>query len=242
VIVGAAVLPTAPLLVPGMTTGLPDGFPPLREAMDRTLLGLPPHELAVVVAASRDDAEVGVWDDAVASLGGIGRPDLRIEFPATGGAALAGELGLPVRAGNLPLDLSVLTHLVGRQRRLLPICVSAGASAADLAKLGAGIAAGIQELAVVVCAGDLSAGLNARAPLSLVSEARAWDDQVVDAVASGRLDGLARLGPDESLRVGARGWAALAVLHGICRTAKLGTMVRRYAAPRGVGYLVASGG
>lgn len=241
-IVGAAVVPAAPLLVPDVTASLPDGFLPVRDAVGRTLRGLPPHDSVVVVAAAGQDGEVGVWRSPVASLAGIGRPDLRIDLSTTGGVALAGHTGLPVRDGALPLDVAVLTHLIGAGRRLLPVCVSPAASADELATLGDRIAEQSSEPAVVVCAGDLSAGLSAAAPLALLAGARAWDDQVVDAVASGRLDGLARLGPAEAIRVGARGWAALAVLHGVCRTAKLGTMVRRYAAPRGVGYLVASGG
>lgn len=241
-IVGAAVLPTAPLLVRGVAAYLPEGFQPLRDAADRTLLGLPPHDLAVLVAASPSDAEVGVWGSAVASLAGIGRPDHRIDLPAGAGDGLAAAVGLSLRKGHLPLDVAVLTHLVARAEGVVALCVPAGASARELATIGDRIARHLPEQAVVVCSGDLSAGLDATAPLAAVAGARAWDDQVVDSVASGRLDGLSRLGPAEAARVGARGWAALAVLHGVCRTAKLGTMVRRYLAPRGVGYLVASGG
>lgn len=241
-IVGAAVLPTAPLLAPGVAASLPEGYQPLRAAMDRTLLGLPHRELTVLVAASPSDAEVGVWGSAVASLAGIGRPDLGMDLPAGAGDGLGAAVGLPLREGHLPLDLAVLRHLVGGVERVLPLCVPAGASALELATIGDRIATYQREKAVVVCSGDLSAGLDLTAPLGFVAGARAWDDQVVDAVASGRLDGLSRLGPAEATRVGARGWAALAVLHGVCRTAKLGMMVRRYAAPRGVGYLVASGG
>jgi hypothetical protein len=42
--------------------------------------------------------------------------------------------------------------------------------------------------------------------------------------------------------VGAVGWAPLVVLQGVCVRAALGSVLRRYAAPRGVGYLVASAG
>jgi len=242
VIVGAAVVPAAPLLAPGVSTRLPEGFQPLRDAADRVLLGLPPHDVALVVAATSEQDHAGIWDTGVASLAGIGRPDLRIDLRCSGAGELAGRLGLPVRQGHLPLDLAVLAHLVGPSARALPIGVAAIESADVLARLGDRIAECVSETAVVVCAGDLSAALNTTAPLAPVAGARDWDDQVVDAVASGRLDQLSRLGPAEALRVGARGWAALAVLHGVCRTAKLGTMVRRYLAPRGVGYLVASGG
>jgi len=94
----------------------------------------------------------------------------------------------------------------------------------------------------VVAAGDLSAGLTPKAPLTLVEGATAWEEEVVDVVAGGRLERVARMGPGEAARVGALGWAPLVVLAGVCRAAAIGMVVRHHAAPRGVGYLVASGG
>ncbi len=246
-IVGAAIIPTAPLLVAGVSERLPEGVDEVADAAAATLRALPPHDMAVLVTAGRGHA---VHTSVEASLAGIGRPDLCVVAPVHGAVeVVAAAIGSQVdEAGPLPLGHAVLVHLYAAARGhdaapVVPVTVARDADPAVLEAVGAGIQTVAGDgRAVVVAAGDLSAGLTERAPLALVPGARAWDDAVVDTVASGRIGRLGRFGPAGAARVGSLGWAPLVVLHGVCDRARLGTVVRRYAAPRGVGYLVASAG
>jgi hypothetical protein len=248
VITGAAAVPSAPLLVPGATERLSDGVRAIAEAVDVTLRGLPPHDVAVVVAAG---AEAGVHAATTASLAGAGRPDLTVTLQPDGFTeGLAKTLGWYLHdTAALPLGLAVLAQLMvaarGNGTPVVPLSVDPSAPSSLLVTTGHAIVEASERASrrvAVVVAGDLSAGLAPKAPRAVVPGARAWTETVVDAVASGRLDRLLRLGPQEAQRVTAVGWAPLVVLHGVCERARLGTVVRRYAAPRGVGYLVASGG
>lgn len=244
-IVGAAVVPTAPLFVPRVGGRLSEGLDQVAQATTAALQALPPHDLAILVATA---SAAAVHAEADASLAGIGRPDVRLVSPVEPECAsvLADVTGQPL-AGEapLPLGLAVLVHLYAAARTgpVVPVAVTAATEAAALESAGWSIAAAVGERrAVAVVAGDLSAGLTERSPLALVDGARLWDDAVVDIVASGRIGRLRRYGPAAAARVGSLGWAPLVVLHGVCAQARLGTVLRRYAAPRGVGYLVASAG
>jgi len=264
VIAGAAVLPTAPLLVPGVTAARPPGLDRVAAAARAVVAALPAHDVTVLLTAARAGEPPGVHGEGPATLAGIGRPDLTTTAPAAPAlaASLARSLGLPLHpAGPLPLPAAVLTHLLqpprppiaagpgpgprpGREggAAVVAVVVPAAAEGGDLVGLGRALAGALDGVpAVLVAAGDLAAGLTERAPLALVEGAADWNDRVVDEVAAGRLDLLPRLGPQEAARVGALGWAPLVVLHGATAAARLGMVVRTAAAPRGVGYLVASG-
>ncbi|MPZ74499.1 MAG: hypothetical protein GEU74_14960, partial [Nitriliruptorales bacterium] len=158
---------------------------------------------------------------------------------------VAAAAGYPMAVdAPLPLDLAVLVLHVGDLAPLVPVTVPPTAAFDDLTAVGEAVADAFADddvRAVVVAAGDLSAGLTEQSPLHLVPGAISWDEQVVAAVDSGRLEGLSRLGPQEARRVGGHGWPALAVLHGATARFKLGMVVRHYSAPRGVGYMVAHG-
>lgn len=242
-IVGAVVLPTAPLLVPGVSATLPDGAPKVADAIDAAVEALPRSDLLVMVAAG----ESALHHSERASLEGIGRDDIAVDVAVDGQAIarLSAATQYPMYRGHdLPLALTVLALHVGPGAAIVPMTVPDTAGFDALVGLGASIARTFAdpELRVtVVVAGDLSAGLTEQSPLHRVDGAITWDEQAVAAVDSGRLDGLAKLGPEEAKRVGALGWAPLAVLHGAAAAAKLGMVVRHYSAPRGVGYLVASG-
>lgn len=243
-IVGATVLPTAPLLLPGVSAFLPEGVPKVCDAIDAAVAHIPHVDVLVLVAAG----EGAVHDSGTATLQGIGRPDIARDAAVDREAArrLSEASGLPLVADDtLPLDVGMLTLLVGGAAPVVPVTVPADASFEDLAAIGEAIAqtlAGPDVRTCVVAAGDLSAGLTERSPLHLVSGAIFFDEQAVAAVDSSRLEGLRKLGPEEARRVGARAWAPLAVLHGSLAAARIGMVVRHYSAPRGVGYLVATGG
>jgi hypothetical protein len=248
VIVAVAVVPTAPLLVPGVNPRLP---PPLRRvaaAVAAALDGLPPADVALLVTVG----EPAVASGGVASLAGAGRPDIAQHLAGDEAAAraFAAVGGFRDRPGPLPLGAAVLgllgrllvpTAAVAAVAGSVSLTVSDAASFADLSALGAGIVGATEARVVLLAAGDLAAGLTERAPLHRVPGAQAWDERAVAVVDSGRMGGLARLGPDEARRVGALGWAPMAVVHGVCARAKVGVVLRHYSAPRGVGYLVAAG-
>jgi hypothetical protein len=244
VIVGAAVLPTAPLLVPGVSASLTADVAAVCDAIDAALDCLPDHDVVVLVAAGDQGT---LYDEATANLACIGRPDVTRSVPVDAAVLerLSGLVQYPVHRGEpLSPGLAVLSLLVGGGEAVVPLAVPRSASFESLAAIGVGVAAAVDvpELrAVVVAAGDLAAGLTERSPLHRIDGAKDFDAQLVDAVDSGRLDGLSRIGPAEAKRVGASGWAALAVLHGALARAKIGLVRRHYSAPRGVGYLVAHG-
>jgi len=194
------------------------------------------------------EGDGGLHDTGIATLQGIGRPDIATEAEVDGEAVsrLSAATQYPMyRGAPLPLNLAVLTLLVGELAPVVPISVPASADFDMLVGVGASIARtfGDPDVKVsVVAAGDLSAGLTDKSPLHLIDGAIFWDEQAVATVDSSRLDALRRLGPEEAQRVGAHAWAPLAVLHGATASAKIGMVVRHYSAPRGVGYLVACGG
>lgn len=233
-LVGAAIIPTAPLLVPGVSATLPDGVAEVRTAVDAALRDLPRAETVVLLAAA---SEPGVYEKAEASLAGFGRPDLAASVPVADAEGLSGPHR---RDGPLPPGLAVLALLFGERAPVVPIAVDAQASARMLAARGAAIAGGSNARRIVVlAAGDLSAGLDERSPRYHIEGAVAWDERAVVAISDHDPDALAALGPDEARRVGALGWAPMVVVQAACVQAGLSLEVRRYSAPRGVGYLVA---
>lgn len=241
----ACVLPSAPLLVPGISPDPPDAVRPIADAVDATVEQLRDSDATVLLAPGRTTQ---VHADARIDLAGIGRGDV-VERRATlesGVAAIARELGLdPVHGKPLPLGLAVLALLLGRREPLVAVTVADDADFAAASKVGAAVAASVNGAAspglLVVATGDLSAGHGPSSPRPDVEGAAEYDGAVVEIVDSGRLDRLARVGPEEARRVHAVGWPALAALHGALATAKVGLVRRRYAAPCGVGYLVAHG-
>lgn len=251
-IVGAAVLPSAPVLVPGVSATLPAGVERVCEAIDAVVEGLPYWDTAVLVAAAPRSRHSAQELHAVteASLNGVGRPDIthpvRTDHDVTERLARLSQYAVR-RAGRLPLGLATLALLLGDAGHTVAISVPPSASFEALTAVGTGVAEAVGEgeaparRAVVVAAGDLSAGLGEDSPLTALPDAQEWDDRVVEVVDGGRLDGLADVGPEQAARVGAQGWAPMAVLHGATARAKLGVARRHYSAPCGIGYLVAGG-
>lgn len=248
-VVGAAAIPTAPLLVPGVASGLPEEIRPeverLRDLSLETLAGLPDSDAYVLVARG----ERGIHDRALASLGSLGVPDVEAELPVA--TELIEDLSrltqYPMFRGD-PLGIAhAVQSLLLRQARgadvpVLPVSVPPAGDFDVLVTIGASIAEAADDADVdvsVVCQADLSAALHESSPGYLRDGAREWDDAVLDAVRERRLRPLRELGPEEAERVAALGWAPLAVLHGVCASAHLQIEGRGYGAPRGVGQLVA---
>lgn len=252
-LVGVAIIPTAPLLVPGVSATLPDGVAEVQAAVSAALDRLPSADVAVLLAAADPgvvdpgvvgpglaDPKVvgpGVYEAAEASLAGFGSPGLAVTYPVADPGWLSGT---PRRHGPLPSGLAVLALLFGDQVPVLPLAVDAEAPAAILTAQGVGIASGFEaRRALVLAAGDLSAGLDERSPRHRIEGARAWDEQAVAAVDGDQPEQLATLGPEEARRVAALGWAPMVVAQAACVATEISLGVRHYSAPRGVGYLVA---
>ena len=243
-------LPTAPLLLDGVSAILPDGLAAVVTALQGTLARLPQTDVVVCLAAAAEGSQHGAYASGRADLAGIGRSDLTATAVVHREAVsrITALVQYPLFGGEpLPLDLAVLVmQLQGRTPVVPIVAMSVPATAGHdvLVGVGTGIVQALEEMglsAVVIAPGDLSAGLTEQSPLHRVEGAWLWDEQAVHAVDTGRLEGLGRLGPEEARRVGARAWAPLVVLHGACARGKVGMLVRHYSAPRGVGYLVALG-
>lgn len=234
----AALVPSAPLLLPQVTPALPAELEDLRAALRGALRGLVGHDVTVLLAA---DDETAVSSSAHADLGRIGRPDVSGDLPVPAKVAreVAEDCGLPLRRGPLPLDLAVLTLSLGHP--VLPLTVDATADGGSLAALGAALADALSDAslgAAMVAAGDGSASLGAKAPRPGVEGARRWQGAYEAAI--GDADTLSGLGPHEAARVWARGWAPAVAVSGACAAAGLTLEVTASAAPRGVGYVVAA--
>jgi hypothetical protein len=260
VIAGVAVLPAAPMLVAGVSAALPDAAAACLAAIRRVVGGLAHADAAVLLVAG-DALDYG--SATAVSLEGYGRPDLRLALtPAADATRLLsglasdlaavgtgpGLLGTPAAGDEavrdrVPGAAAVLALQVGGRWPVCWVEMPRGAAFAALAGVGEELvertAAGRY---VVVAQGDLSAGLRADSPRPGIPGAAMWDEHAVGAIDASRLEALGKLGPEEAARVHALGWAPLATLAGICRAARLATVVRHYSAPRGVGYVVAQGG
>lgn len=244
-----AVVPAAPLLLPGVSPdqppGVKEGVGELRGAVRRCLESLPRADAYVLVAAGPR----GIYDRAEASLAALGVPEVGGELPISDELLehLSRLTQYPVLRGD-PLDVShsvlaMIVHDVWGSVPALPVSAPAGADFDVLVSVGASIAEAGRDAeftVAVVCAGDLSAGLDEHSPAGLVDGAVGWDAAVVRLFRDGDLEGLRDLGPDEAKRVHAVGWAPLSMAHGACAAARLRPGEPTYLAPRGVGQLVAA--
>ncbi|MBW3603028.1 MAG: hypothetical protein KY434_10075 [Actinobacteria bacterium] len=249
-IAGVAILPSAPLLLEGVAPSSPTGVGEVREAVETIVASLPRADVTVLLAASSpgssgsESSARGVYGAVEATLAGVGRPDLRrrVEVSVPAMEAITRVTQYPLlRRGTLPLSLSVLALLLGSHHCFAPVAVPATADFAALVGVGAATAQAVEEAGLsgtVVATGDCSAEPGPGAPPASVDGAREWGEAAAAAVADGRLDRLEGLGPERAQRVGAVGWAPMAVLHGVCERSRTNVGLRLYAAPRGAGYLV----
>ncbi|QBI21286.1 hypothetical protein ER308_18055 [Egibacter rhizosphaerae] len=261
-LVGVALVPSAPVLVEGVSPVRPEGMDAVGEAADGALAELVHAELVVLVAAAPDPAATtpapdsplaatapfpaGVHQTARAGLGSLGLPDVGSDLPvpARAVATIAAATELPRLRGPLPVDLAVLALRLRPARPVVPVAVDSTAEAAELRKVGTELAAAAEDLGRrvgLVAAGEGSAGLDERAPRHVIEGAKEWEDRLVSALADFDIDGLARLGPQEAGRVAARGWASTLVAAAAAGASGRSLSLRRHAAPRGLGYAIAVG-
>ncbi len=249
-VLAAAAVPAAPLLLPAVSARQPAAIAgevaALRGDVATVLAGLPPVDTVVLIAAGEDAT---LPDGGCADLAGYGHPQVRSDVPVDREllAAVATRTSTPrVRADVLTGDLAVLALQVAAARpelAVLPVTVAVGAAPGSLGGLAAGLSSAVdrtQRRVAVLAAGDLSASRTTDSPGYLAEGAVAWDEAAVAALRGGDTAAFEALGPREARRVAARGWAPLAVALQVARAAELRFEQVRFAAPRGVGQLVAS--
>lgn len=252
---GAAVVPAAPLMLPEVSPGQPahlrGAVAALRADARAAIGGLPDADVVVLLAghpgATPGAPPATVHGTARASMRPLGTDLVAdLDVPADLAVAVAAAAGCALDADDpLGPDHAVLALLVRAVRGdtpVLPVAVPPAAAAADLVALGARLVAALRDhaaTATVVCCGDLATGLRPGGPGDVIAAAGRWDAAVMRACAGGDLADLPDAGPAEAVRVGARGWAPLVVLHGACRAAGLRPVRATYRAPLGVGQLVA---
>ncbi len=239
------VLPTAPVLVPGVSPAPPPEVRAVADAVDACVEALAPHERVVLLAPGEGETPA-VHACGRLDLAGLGRGDVTEERPVDADLAhaLGERLGTGVSApARLPLAHAVLALLLGGRDPLVAVSAPAGATSAALEGLGATLASTLAERAdagptLLAVAGDLSAGIGPAAPWKDLEGAAELDAQLVALLDEGRLASLPELRA-EAERVRATAWPALQAAHGALAAAGLRLVRERYAAPAGVGYLVA---
>lgn len=239
----AVVLPSAPLLAPGVSARPPVATDAVRAAIEGAVAALPPHDLRILLAGATEPGDAGVFLRQGADLGGLSRPELSValETPGEFAAALGDAMGLATLGGDVPVDLAVLALHAARAGDVPTVAIglpwSEGAALLDMGvRLGAALPA---LRTVAIAAGDLSAGLGAASPRPGATGGEAWNDAALAALGDGDTAALGRLGPAAATAAAVRGWPALTVLLGLLAPAGMALRVHCADVPRGVGYVVA---
>jgi hypothetical protein len=223
-IIAAALCPSPPLLLPGLT-GAADVLPELRRAglaaASELAAGVP--DLIAVVGAGESTA---IWDPAArVDLAGFA-PGLAADRP---GAALPVSLGV----GTWLLDQ--IGYAGGRVLR----SVADDESPGYCAQVGKEITGLAGRVALLVLA-DGSARRGLKAPGYLDERAAGFDAEVERAVRTGDLDALLGIDPLLASELMAAGRPAWQVLAGALGGQVVASEIRYCDDPFGVAYLVAS--
>lgn len=233
-IVRGAVVPHAPVLIDGVRPS-GDDLSAVRDAAGRIDMS----GLDVVVVVSPHGPE-GVYRENRAELGsmGLGVPELRAPHDAEFVATLAELWGRPLLDGVLDHGASVPLHLLDLLPRV--VCVSLGgkrpvSAAADL-ESALGEIDLVRRIGLVASA-NLSAGLNERAPLTLLQGARALEERTLSEA---RVDAHAftHRAPDLAIVGGSCAGGPLTLFGRVFARRPL--EILEYRSPFGVGYLVAT--
>jgi hypothetical protein len=217
-LLGAAVVPAAPLLVPALAGGSALQDASLRTAACEAVDALLAEDGRVVVvgAAARTGPQEGTWD-----WSGFG-------VAARGGKGPALPLALAV--GAWLLDVVAPT----RPRAFLGVAQDSDASACR--ELGADLA---RQDVLLLVVGDGSARRSEKAPGHLDPRAEPFDRAATHALRAGDPDALLALPAGLGRELLAAGRAPWQVLAGATQTVRVNAAVTYADAPYGVGYLVA---
>jgi hypothetical protein len=224
-IIAAALCPSPPLLIPGLT-GAVQVLPELRLACEQAvaeLLAADPDVVALVGPGER----TMVWDEAA-----------RLDV-----AAFAPAMHVAVNTGSgLPMSLGVggwLLDQAGYAGERLPQSVASNEPAERCAGIGADLRTGSARTALLVLA-DGSACRSLKAPGYFDERSSGFDAGVERAVRDGDLGALLAIEAglaSELMATGRPGWQVLA---GALNGDRLTTEIRYCDDPFGVAYLVAS--
>ena len=237
-IIAAALCPSPPLLIPGLT-GSASVLPELRLACEQAVAELVAAAPDIVAVVGSGDQTM-IWDAAA-------RLDLAAFAPGIGGAVLAPgddpqEPPATDRGSGLPMSLGIGGWLLDQARyggeRLLQ-SVAHREPAQRCVGLGADLAATPAKIALLVLA-DGSACRNPKAPGYFDERSAGFDHEVERAVRDGDLGALSVIDvalADELMATGRPAWQVLA---GALDDGRLTSEIRYCDDPFGVAYLVAS--
>jgi hypothetical protein len=229
VLVGAAVCPHPPLLVPGVGAGASGELDGLRLACDAAVRDLLTTDPTLVVVVGGAPVVGPYADGAWGSLAGFG-----VRVPVGSGA------GEP----TLPLSLTLGRWLVDRadgQAGSQPLLfgVEPDAGTDRCLALGEALAGRADRVALLVM-GDGSARRSVKGPGGLHPDAEPFDTAVAAALAAGDPDALVALDPARAADLLAAGRAPWQVLAGAARGGSWNGAVTWTGSPYGVTYLVAT--
>lgn len=237
----ALVLPSAPVLVPGLTATVSPELRAAQDAVAHAVRDAPRHPHVVLLISG----EPGVVLSRHASLRAVGRADLaRTVTPAPDLAQrVAHPLGARVhRPPELALSAAVLVLLGAFEQPVMTVQVPPTGTTEHLRRIAEALGAALTRTPalIVAAAGDGAAALAPRAPLLERPEAHDWQTRYAAAATSGDAAALAALGPEDAAALRAVGWAPAVVLDCLARAELTSAPRVRYTgAPHGVGYLVA---
>lgn len=235
-LVGGAIVPHAPLLLPEISG------PTVSSKVAEVVAGLRAITLdaTAIVLASPHGPERGIYAGRRGDLDDFGRAGVSVE--TTSADDLAGELGRTWHAPTLgaPLDHGIVTPLaLGLMPDKQVVCVSVGDpdDGRRLAEVVAGVAEHRSTKVAFVASGHLGAALTERAPKPLDPAALDLDDAVVAGLTEDAAILERRAGELED--VGASCSAGVLAAFGVLFAGKPAS-VAAYARPFGVGYAVAT--
>lgn len=243
-ILGAAVVPSAPLVLPSVAPSVPAGdtdeVSALRAAAADAVARLPEADAVVLLGGGRRSIHASARVD----LGPLGLPEVTRTHPVA--AALLPDLTSRTQyaqrhGDDLEIDLAVLALQLPVGATVVPIAV-APAEGSSLAASGRAIASAVRDGdldVTLLCAGDLSTALDTSSPSYEVDGAAGWDEATVAAVRAADVAGLVGQG-EAAARVHARSWGPLVLAVAAARASGLRPAGFRYLTARGVGHVVGS--
>ncbi|HYK32553.1 MAG TPA: hypothetical protein VEV63_11350 [Streptosporangiaceae bacterium] len=248
-IIAAALCPSPPLLMPGLT-GAASVLPELRRACEQAVTELVAADPDVVAVVGPGEQTM-IWDaaarlDLAAFAPGIGVAVLPMgDALPTGGHLRAPDGTEPtaVHPGSgLPVSLGIgawLLDQAGHAGELLLQSVASHESAERCARLGADLATAAIRTGLLVLA-DGSACRNPKAPGYFDERSAGFDAEVERTVRAGDLGALLDIDAELAGDLMATGRPAWQVLAGALTGERLTTEIRYCDDPFGVAYLVAS--
>ncbi|HVQ87427.1 MAG TPA: hypothetical protein VMT88_04510 [Actinomycetes bacterium] len=240
-LVAAAVVPSAPLLIPSVAAGAAHELDELRAHCWEAIDVLQQSEPDVLVVVGGGDTAAVAYPGAKGTMRGYGDPT-DVALPGQRHSALPELLGRLPAQTNLPLSLTIAAWLLQEAEVQLPLvgliqpfsitCREAEEYGQTLSTVAPRVA--------VLAVGDGSAALSRRSPMYIVSGAEQWQGSVTAAFASGDRQALLALRELDGEQYGASGRGVWQTMVGGFTEHSVKASVRADLAPYGVAYLVAT--